>query len=154
MALSLSAVTDQRSSVARDLSRLGYDEETILRLLVGLGPADDPAALEVGDIGYRVGLDMFGRALAQQLPGFDTVDIETSEAGLQEVGNTRIAVGKYLANNLYLRFSQGLSITERDLFLEYQISRRLLFNSELRRRLRENATTTQFNLDLKFRVEY
>ena len=84
----------------------------------------------------------------------DTIDIETQEAGLESLGSTRIAVGKYLANNVYLRFSQGLSITERDFFLEYQISRRLLFNTEVRRRLRENAAQTQFNVNLKFRLEY
>ena len=41
-----------------------------------------------------------------------------------------------------------------DLFLEYQISRRTLFTSELKRRLRENGAENQFNVDLKFRVRY
>ncbi len=134
-------------------SESGYDEQTILRMLLGIGPAEGSGA-GIGDIGYRVAASSFGRVVADQIDLVDTIDIQTQEAGLEELESTRIAVGKYLTNNLYLRFSQGLSITERDLFFEYQISRRWLFNSEVRRRLRENATQTQFNVDLKFRLEY
>lgn len=136
-------------------SESGLDETAILRLLAGFGSAAETAApTGLGDVGIRAGLNFLERALATQIRGIDTIDIETEEAGLSDMESTRIAVGKYLSSSLYLRFSQGLSVTERDLFLEYQISRRMLFTSELRRRLQESGAENEFNLDLKFRVKY
>jgi len=136
-------------------SESGLDETAILRLLAGFGSTGDTVApAGLGDVGIRAGLNFLERALAQQIQGVDTIDIETEEAGLNEMQSTRIAVGKYLSSSLYLRFSQGLSVTERDLFLEYQMTRRLLFTSELRRRLRESGAENEFNLDLRFRVKY
>lgn len=136
-------------------SESGLDETAILRLLAGFGstsPEATPTGL--GDVGVRAGLNFLERALANRIRGVDTIDIETEEAGLADMQSTRIAVGKYLSSSLYLRYSQGLSVTERDLFLEYQMTRRLLFTSELRRRLRESGAENEFNLDLKFRVKY
>lgn len=137
-------------------SESGLDENTILRLLAGFGGPESATAVSsgVGDLGLRAGLNFLERALAARVEGVDTIDIETEETGVEAMESTRIAVGKYISNNLYLRLSQGFSITERDLFLEYQISRRLLFTSELRRRLRENGAQNEFNVDLKFRVKY
>ncbi|NNM35186.1 MAG: hypothetical protein HKO53_19075 [Gemmatimonadetes bacterium] len=134
-------------------SESGYDEKTIVNLLAGVPPEGQQGAA-LGDVSVHIAGNLLEDALAEQLGLIDTVDISTQEAGIEELGSTRIGVGKYLGQNLYLRYRQGLSIRERDLFLEYQVSRRLLFTSELRRRLRENATQTEFNLDLKFRVEY
>ena len=136
-------------------SENGLDETSILRLLAGFGPqTTDVAPAGLGDVGLRAGLNFLERALANRIRGIDTIDIETEEAGLDEMQSTRIAVGKYLSPSLYLRFSQGLSVTERDLFVEYQITRRTLFTSELKRRLRESGAENEFNLDLKFRVKY
>lgn len=137
-------------------SENGLDEITILRLLAGFRPSEtgEGDTVGIGDVGLRAGLNLLERELAQRIRGVDTLDIETEEAGLDQMESTRIAVGKYLSSSLYLRFSQGLSVTERDLFLEYQISRRLLFTSELKRRLRETGAESEFNLDLKFRVKY
>jgi autotransporter translocation and assembly factor TamB len=137
-------------------SENGLDEITILRLLAGFRPSESGEGESVGfgDLGLRAGLNLLERALAQRIRGVDTIDIETEEAGIDQMESTRIAVGKYLSNSVYLRFSQGLSVTERDLFLEYQISRRTLFTSELKRRLRETGAENEFNLDLKFRVKY
>lgn len=136
-------------------SESGLDENSILRLLAGFAPEEGAGVGSgLGDVGFKAGLNMLERALAREIQGVDTIDIETEEAGLQEVEGTRIAVGKYLSRNLYLRYSQGLSITERDLFLEYQMTRRLLFTSEVQRRLEETGARTGFTLDLKFRVKY
>ncbi len=137
-------------------SENGLDENSILRLLAGFGGPSESTTVSSGvsDVGLRAGLNFLERALAQRVRGVDTIDIETEEVGVSQMQSTRIAVGKYLSESLYLRLSQGLSITERDLFLEYQISRRLLFTSELRRRLRENGAENQFNVDMKFRVKY
>jgi autotransporter translocation and assembly factor TamB len=137
-------------------SENGLDENSILRLLAGFGGPSESTTVSSGvsDVGLRAGLNFLERALAQRVRGVDTIDIETEEVGVAEMQSTRIAVGKYLSESLYLRLSQGLSITERDIFLEYQISRRLLFTSELRRRLRENGAENEFNVDMKFRVKY
>jgi hypothetical protein len=136
-------------------SESGLDETSILRLLAGFGSASTSnGATGLGDVGLRAGLNFLERALANRIRGIDTIDIETEEAGLADMQSTRIAVGKYLSQSLYLRFSQGLSVTERDLFVEYQISRRTLFTSELKRRLRETGAENEFNVDLKFRVKY
>jgi autotransporter translocation and assembly factor TamB len=138
-------------------SENGLDEQAILRLLAGFDlndTAQGAATAGLRDVGLRAGLNFLERALATQIVGIDTIDIETQEAGLDQMGGTRIAVGKYLSNSLYLRYAQGLSVTERDIFLEYQISRRTLFTSELKRRLRENGAENEFNLDFKFRVKY
>lgn len=134
-------------------SESGYDEKTIVNLLAGV-PPEGQEGVALQDVSVHIAGNLLEDALADQLGVIDTVDISTQEAGLEEIGSARIGVGKYLGNNLYLRFSSGLSIQERDLFLEYQISRRVLLTSELRRRLRENAAQTQFNVDLKFRLEY
>ena len=137
-------------------SESGLDRTSILRLLAGFGPTETDVRPTSGltDVGLRAGLNFLERALATQIEGIDTIDIETEEAGLDQMGGTRISVGKYLSNSLYLRYTQGLSVTERDIFLEYQMSRRTLFTSELRRRLRENGAVNEFNLDLKFRLKY
>jgi len=136
-------------------SESGLDETSILRLLAGFGSAGGSnGATGLGDVGLRAGLNFLERALANRIRGVDTIDIETEEAGLADMQSTRIAVGKYLSPSLYLRFSQGLSVTERDLFVEYQITRRTLFTSELKRRLRESGAENEFNVDLKFRVKY
>jgi hypothetical protein len=75
-----------------------------------------------------------------------------------EQGNrARIGLGKYLDvadKPLYLRYTQGFSIAERDVYLEYQLRRRFLLTFEVRRRLRESVAHTELNADLKFRVEY
>jgi autotransporter translocation and assembly factor TamB len=137
-------------------SENGLDESSILQLLAGFGGPGGSTTVSTGvsDMGLRAGLNFLERALAQRVGGVDTIDIETEESGVSQMQSTRIAVGKYLSENLYLRLAQGLSITERDLFLEYQVSRRFLFTSELRRRLRENGAENQFNVDLKYRVKY
>ena len=95
-------------------------------------------------------------ALNEAIGGIDTIDLSTSAAGDAQ-GTTRIGLGKYLDvadKPLYLRYTQGLSVSERDIYVEYQLRRRFLLTFEVRRRLRDAATHTELDADLKFRVEY
>jgi translocation and assembly module TamB len=133
-------------------SESGYDEETIVRVLAGF--SEDPSQNALADTGFKAGLNFIERSIAQEIGGIDTLDIETESASLSEAERTRVAVGKYLSPDLYLRYSQGLSISERELFLEYQMTRQLRLSSELGTRLQGGGAETTFNVDLKYRVEY
>lgn len=133
-------------------SESGYDEETLVRLLAGF--SEDPSQNALADTGFKAGLNFIERSIAQEIRGIDTLDIETESASLSEAERTRVAVGKYLSPDLYLRYSQGLSISERELFLEYQMTRQLRLSSELGTRLQGGGSSTTFNVDLKYRVEY
>jgi autotransporter translocation and assembly factor TamB len=101
-------------------------------------------------------LNQLERSLASDIGLIDTIDIDTEGTTVADQGrSTRIAVGKYVLPQLYLKYGQGFSVAERDVFLEYQIHRHLLFTSEVRQRVREAAAAeTEYNCDLKFRVEY
>ncbi len=129
-----------------------YDEETIVRLLAGF--SEEPGKGSLADTGFKAGLNYIERSIAREIKGIDTLDIETESASISEASRTRVAVGKYLSSDLYLRYSQGLSISERELFLEYQMTRTLRLSSELGTRLRSGVPTTTFNVELKYRVEY
>ena len=130
----------------------GYDEETIVRLLAGFSEESGKGSL--ADTGFKAGLNYIERSIAREIKGIDTLDIETESASISEASRTRVAVGKYLSSDLYLRYSQGLSISEREFFLEYQMTRTLRLSSELGTRLRGGAPATTFNVGLKYRVEY
>jgi hypothetical protein len=135
----------------------GYDEKTIIKLLAGI-PVDSGAEqTQFQELALRMAGNELGRGLAEAIEGIDTVQVETADPGHDPLTGTRIGVGKYLDladKPLYLRYSQGLSISERDIFLEYQLRRRFLVTFEMRRRLRESVAHTRLNADLKFRVEY
>jgi autotransporter translocation and assembly factor TamB len=133
-------------------SESGYDEERIIRLLAGI--SEEPGRSALADTGFKAGLNFIERSIAQEIHGIDTLDIETESASISEAQRMRVAVGKYLSPDLYLRYSQGVSITERALFLEYQMNRRLRLSSEFGTGLQSGAPTTTFNVDLKYRVEY
>jgi autotransporter translocation and assembly factor TamB len=138
-------------------SETGYDEKTIIKLLAGI-PVDSGAEqAQFQELALRMAGKELGRGLADAIQGIDTVQLEAAEPGGDRLTGTRIGVGKYMDvadKPLYLRYSQGLSISERDIFLEYQLQRRFLVTFEMRRRLRESVAHTSLNADLKFRVEY
>ena len=139
-------------------SRSGYDEKTIINLLAGI-PVDAGAEqAQIQDLALRMAGNELTGALADVIGPVDTIEIDTRQTvGDDAASRARIGVGKYLDvadQPLYLRYSQGLSIAERDVYLEYQLRRRWLLTFEVRRRLRESVAHTEVNADLKFRVEY
>ncbi len=137
-------------------SASGYNRAAIERLLLGLSPhaAETPAGGGLRDASIAAGFNLLEREIAAELKIVDTFDIESARA--QDTGETRrlIGVGKYLGQDLYVKYAQGLSESERDLLIEYQVSDHLLLQSEISRRLDVQQGDTTYNLDLKYRFEY
>ena len=79
------------------------------RVIHSLAIADDvqlPIAMRqppegIGDVGIRAGLNFLERALAQQIRGVDTIDIETEEAGLRDRAHgRRVGLRRYAATGV------------------------------------------------------
>ncbi len=131
----------------------GYYETDLWRMLGGASLAGGIAA------------NALERAIAQQMQGL-SVEVEQRRlAGAQPGtgGNAEmvIGVGKYLMQDLYLRYRRGLTVAgDQELQVEYRISRMFLLRSEFIRNSRRGflARTGQygdeFNFDLKFRWEF
>jgi hypothetical protein len=140
-------------------SESGYSREGIERMLLGLSPyATDPQG--VGGLRgatIAAGFNLLEREIALGLNVIDTFDIEQVERR-QEDGTATlsplIGVGKYLGQDLYIKYAQGLAQDERDLVVEYQITNYLLLQSAMRRRIDELQGDTSYSLDLKYRFEY
>ncbi len=135
-------------------SESGYDDTAILRMLAGFQPTQSTSTNAVGTLGMRAGFSVLERALAQEMTGVDTLEIDTTEAGVDEVGSTRIAFGKYLTESVYLRYAQGFTAGERDILLEYQMSRRTLISGEIKSRINDVGREDEFNVDFKWRIRY
>lgn len=135
----------------------GYDEKTIINLLAGI-PVDSGAEeARIQEMALRMAGNQIGRELADAIRGIDTVQVETGDPTEEGGSRTQIGVGKYLDladKPLYVRYSQGLSISERDIYMEYQLRRRFLLTFEMQRRLEQAVPETSVSADLKFRVEY
>jgi hypothetical protein len=73
-----------------------------------------------------------------------------------------IAVGRYMSEDLYLKYQQGLSVTSaREVDIEYRISNLFLLRSQIIKHQAPRGisgssrrTTDEINFDLKFRIEY
>ncbi|MBI4721197.1 MAG: translocation/assembly module TamB domain-containing protein [Chitinivibrionia bacterium] len=95
-----------------------------------------------------------------------TIDVESRTVnGLDNARRPEremtIAVGKYLSEDLYLKYRQGLSIaTEREIDIEYRIGTMVILRSEIIRHsgmqlLGKSAQATdEINFDIKLRFEY
>jgi|GEM_PF-6126486 len=135
-------------------SKSGYDDTSIMRLIAGLQPASSTSSNAMGTLGMRAGFSVLESALSQEMTGVDTLEIETTESGVDEVGSTRIAFGKYLTESVYLRYAQGFTAGERDILLEYQMSQRTLISGEIKSRIDEAGPEDEFNVDFKWRFRY
>ncbi len=143
-------------------SERGYSREAIQRMLLGLDPegggqpGDDTSRLAASSI--TAGLNLIEREIAHELAMFDTFDIDQIQRENDQTGamgfDPLIGVGKYIGQDLYLKYAQGVRQDDRDVLLEYQINNHLLLQSELRRRIDENQGDATYNLDLKYRFEY
>ncbi len=139
-------------------SESGYPRDAIERMLMGLSPYPDEqgdrTALANASLG--AGLNVLEREIAGEMGFFDTVELEQIQrqqpggAGLDPL----IGLGKYLWNDLYVKYAQGLNADDRDLLVEYQITNHLLLQTEIRRRVDEYQGDATYNVDLKYRFEY
>ncbi|MFT5232810.1 MAG: hypothetical protein ACI9UQ_000832 [Candidatus Krumholzibacteriia bacterium] len=141
-------------------SERGYSENAIQRMLLGLEPHATPEgdSQRLTNSSISAGFNLIEREIAREVDIVDTIEIDqiqrqrtTGDTGLDPL----IGVGKYIGQDLYLKYAQGISgVDDLDIVVEYQINRHLLLQSEMRRRLDENQGESTYNLDLKYRFEY
>jgi len=131
----------------------GYYETDLWRMLGGSSIAGGIAA------------SALERAISQQMTGL-SVEVEQRKLASSGTGNNReqemvIGVGKYLWQDLYLKYRQGLSVSaDQEVQVEYRISKLFLLRSEFIRNSRRGYIgrngqyADEFNLDARFRWEY
>lgn len=91
----------------------------------------------------------------------DTIDLKSGEVTTRTPGVgaptiSSVGVGKYVTPELYLRYSRDFSGTaERKISAEYRVTRYLLLKGEqIQGQQQQGVPETQYNLDLKLRIEY
>jgi autotransporter translocation and assembly factor TamB len=139
-------------------SESGYSQSGIERMLLGMSPyASDDDAARLTNTSISAGFNLVEREIARELNIVDTFEIEqidrvssASAPGFDPL----IGVGKYLGQDLYVKYAQGLDPNDRDILIEYQIGRHVLLQSEIRRRLDEYQGEDSYSFDLKYRFEY
>ncbi|HEY5132707.1 MAG TPA: translocation/assembly module TamB domain-containing protein [Candidatus Krumholzibacteriaceae bacterium] len=94
-------------------------------------------------------------------PSTSTVPGVTTGPGTEDYKDTRIAVGKYLSQGLYVKYKQGLSISSaREIEVEYRISNLFILRSQVIRysetAIQGNSprTSDEINVNLKLRWEF
>ncbi|MFH1841830.1 MAG: translocation/assembly module TamB domain-containing protein [bacterium] len=140
-------------------SESGYAREGIERLLLGMSPHQGGPQASSGLTGVSIaaGFNLLEREIAASLNIIDTFDIDQIERDNENGTNyvPLIGVGKYVSQELYVKYAQGLSDqADRDLVVEYQINNYLLLQSEIRQRFDEWQGDPTYSLDLKYRFEY
>jgi hypothetical protein len=168
--LSLSWPADEAEpKITLSYSEAGYSEADIWAMLGGQVVAGAGAggggAWNAGETATSLASGYLERILNAQMSNM-TVAVEPSPAGQsgsagdQESAVT-IAVGRYLSNDLYLNYRQGLRITStRQIDIEYRLSNVLLLRSEIIQRSQKGLpgnsrqATDEINFDLKFHWEY
>jgi hypothetical protein len=136
----------------------GYSREAIQRMLLGLEPFATPEgdSERLANTSISAGFNVLEREIAREIEIFDTFEIDQIQRQ-RDTGaelDPLIGVGKYIGNDFYLKFAQGIRQDDRDILVEYQINEHLLLQSEVRRRIDENQGNETYNLDLKYRFEY
>ena len=136
----------------------GYSREAIQRMLLGLDPFQSTTGdrSRLANTSISAGFNVLEREIAREIEIFDTFEIDQIQRQ-RETGaelDPLIGVGKYIGNDFYLKFAQGVRQDDRDILVEFQINDHLLLQSEIRRRIDENQGNETYNLDLKYRFEY
>ena len=148
----------------------GYSEPDLWRMLggqviAGEGAVTESGQWDAGGTATNVAANYLERVLNTRMANM-TIDIETRLAdgsgGTTADRELSIAVGRYLSEDLYLKYRQGLSFaSDRQVDIEYRISNLVLLRSEIiqyssRRGLagKDRPTTDEINFDIKFRWEY
>ncbi len=146
----------------------GYSETDTWRMLggsvIGYTGSESQSWDAVGTA-QSLAANYIERALNSQMEGV-TIEFESgSLSGASSASSweqqTKIAVGKYLSEGLYVKYKQGLSIsTARQIEVEYRISRLFLIRSQFIRlseevlRGKSRSSTDEINLDIKIRLEF
>ncbi len=151
------SVTGSAMSPTVDFSsESGYARQNIERMLLGLSPhaTDTQTSTVVRNQTMAAGFNLLEREVAQSLNVVDTFDIISGRERIDGTTQTLIGVGKYIGRDLYVKFAQAITDTDREVLVEYQISNHLLLQSEISRRQYEALGNTTYSVDLKYRFEY
>lgn len=147
----------------------GYSETDIWMMLGGgVVGSENVAGSGWNAMGtaQSVATNYLERVLNAQMQGGVTIEIESpsavsGESGMSDWTDTKIAVGKYLSEGLYIRYKQALSISSaREFEIEYRLSNLFLLRSQLIRYSehtltgKSSNTSDEINVDVKLRWEY
>ncbi len=109
----------------------------------------------VTDVGTNVLIRQLERSVLRDTGLLDVFDVDYTS------GQSRISVGKYLANELFVNYQQGLSTSESDVSIEYWLTNRILLHGQYTRTSQDatstSSTTTQngaVRVGLKARKEF
>jgi hypothetical protein len=143
----------------------GYSETDIWKMLGGGIVAGEDAAWDARGTAQNLAANYIERVLNSQMEGV-TIELEAGRSadqssGAEDLLNTKIAVGKYLSQGLYVKYKQGLSISSaREIEVEYRISNLLILRSEVIRYFdkaiqgKSPRSSDEINVDLKLRWEF
>ncbi len=130
----------------------GYYESDIWQMLGG------------SDVAGGLAANALERAINEQMsvPFRVEVDrVQTGGEGADSSQETVLGVGRYLWEDVYLRYRQGLTVqTEREVEVEYRLSNMFLIRSEIirhsgRKYVGSNRSNRdEFNVDIKIRWEF
>ena len=145
----------------------GYSETDIWKMLGGGVVQGEGAGTswDARGTAQNIAANYLERVLNSQMEGV-TIELETGRgaselAGTGDYRDTKIGIGKYLSQGLYVKYKQGLSISSaRQIEVEYRISNLFLIRSEVIRyfekAIQGNSprTSDEINVDLKLRWEF
>ncbi len=162
----------EEPTIALSYDAPGYSETDLWKMLGGQVVTGDGSPASAGAFGAATGTaqnlasNYLERILNAQMRDV-TVEVESRPlSGTQDGRNgdreLTIAVGRYLSEDLYLKYQQGLSAGgAREVEIEYRISNLFLLRSEIIKHHgpkgisgSSRRTTDEINFDLKFRIEY
>ncbi len=159
---------DQEPRLTLSHEDAGYSETDIWVMLGGGvvdGEGDAGASWNARGTAQNLATNYLERVLNAQMQGV-TIELESpasasSESGTAGWTDTKIAVGKYLSQGLYVKYKQALSIsTAREFEVEYRLSDLILLRSQLIRYSEQvlsgksSNTSDEINVDVKLRWEF
>jgi hypothetical protein len=145
----------------------GYSETDIWKMLGGgvVAAEGQEASWDARGTAQNLAANYIERVLNSQMEGV-TIELEAGTGsnpipGMGDFRDTKIAIGKYLSQGLYVKYKQGLSISSaRQIEVEYRISDLFILRSEVIRyfekAIQSNSprSSDEINVDLKLRWEY
>jgi hypothetical protein len=159
---------DQEPRLTLSHEDAGYSETDIWMMLGGgivNGEGSAGASWDALGTAQNIATNYLERVLNAQMQGL-TIELESpagasAEAGTADWTDTKIAVGKYLSEGLYVKYKQALSIsTAREFEVEYRLSNFILLRSQLIRYSEQAlpgkslSTSDEINVDVKLRWEF
>jgi hypothetical protein len=169
--LSLTWEWDKREpSIVLSYDTAGYSQSDLWKMLGGQVVVGDAgltpgSGFDAGGAAQNIASNYLERILNTQMQDL-TIDVESRTRTGGSVGHNgeremSIAVGRYLSEDVYLKYRQGITYTtEREVDIEYRISNMFLLRSEIIRRSsrgipgKSRQAADEINFDIKFRFEY